>query len=218
MNLSSMQNIVKVGVLALLLVAVLLGTIIAGKTVAGRYFAKASACPSKNVSALQVTANSAVVAWETEDTTQGRVEYGTNSTSLAFSAPEASSGKSHNVPLTLLTPNTVYYYVVTIGDTRCDSSGVSCSDASCIPWSFTTAPVNPGNNIVAPITSPAASPSGNQKNMGEGSLSAFCLDVRKNIGSSSKDAAKWVSLKQYDIDGNGIVNGLDVMKCAASGK
>jgi len=50
------------------------------------------------------------------------------------------------------------------------------------------------------------------------SLTLFCKAVQANIGKNSSVAAEWASIKTYDIDGNGIINGLDVVKCQKSGK
>ena len=206
---------------------VVLGGVVWGGKTASTFMAKASVCPAQKVGAVQVTANSAVVSWETADSSAGKVEYGTNATNLTFSQIEASSGKTHNVPLTLLTPNTVYYYLVTIGKSKCDFSGQTC-DKSCVPWSFTTAAVTPQSEVIVTIPpSPMLSPSRTvspavslsvSSGTPSGGLSAFCTKVQLNLGKSSRDATSWAALKQYDIDSNGVVNGLDIIKCQKAGK
>ncbi len=202
---------------------------------ARRYLAKASSCPAGGVRAVQVTGNSAVISWETTEETQGRVEYGTNAQNLTFSAPESSAGKIHNVPLTLLTPNTLYYYLITIGSNRCDSTGKSCTDSSCIPFTFTTASVDLNKELVTklpsvtptkavtptsnPTTKPAT-PSATLKPTGLSptkGLSAFCLKVAENLGKTSQ-ATNWAAIRQYDIDANNIINSTDIFKCRQSGK
>ena len=223
MHLSSLKKYTKIIGLTSLVGVLLLVTIVFGKG-AQNLFSRASSCGVDKVSSAQVSANSAVVNWDSTDISQGIVQYGINATNLTFSAPEGSSGKTHNVPLTLLTPNTVYYYLISVGNNKCDSSGQSCS-TSCVPWSFTTAAITPQQQIVAPIATPtttlatpsatlAASPSASPTS----SLSAFCQQVKANVGGSSADTAKWESLKQYDIDGNGFINGMDVIKCPKTGK
>jgi hypothetical protein len=231
MKLANFQNIVKtVGVLVFLIV-VLGGVILLGKQVSSTFMAKASSCKAQNISSVQVGANSAVITWETADVSQGRVEYGTSATNLTFSAPEATSGKTHNVPLTLLTPNTVYYYLITIGNTRCDSGGSVCT-TSCIPWSFTTLGITPQAQIETPLITPSLVPTAGvivtptatlpittpSSGTGSSTLSTLCQQVQKNIGASSADTVKWPSVKKYDIDGNGIITGIDVIKCQKSGK
>lgn len=221
MNLASFKKYTKILALVFLVVILLAATVFLGRG-AQNLFSRASSCGITKVSAVQVSANSAVVSWESTDVNQGLVHYGTTATALNFSAPEGAAGKTHNVPLTLLTPNTVYYYLISIGNTKCDSSGTSC-DTTCVPWSFTTTAVTPQQQIVVPILSPTpaspsatlvASPSASPTS----SLSAFCQQVKANLGASSTDATRWAVLKQYDVDNNGIINGMDVIKCPKTGK
>ena len=195
------------------------------------YFAKASSCQTQNVKASSVSSNSAVITWETSEVSIGTVEYGIRSTDLTFNSPEGSSGKTHNVPLTLLTPNTVYYYLISIGNNKCDSSGQTCT-TSCVPWSFTTNTVTPQKQVIETIptstpylspttsllpsvTSTVISPTGAKPTS---SLSAFCRELEVNIGAGSEDATKWATLKKYDLDNNGRLNAVDVIKCPSSGK
>lgn len=233
MQFASFQKTGKAIIILVFLLGVLGATIFLGQR-ASQFFARASACPAGGVSAVQVAANSAVVSWETSDVSQGRVEYGTSATNLTFQAPEATSGKTHNVPLTLLTPNTVYYYLVTIGSNKCDSSGQSCSGV-CVPWTFTTSaltqqqqivatlpPATPSATLVPPAPTSSASVSATPKVSGTpaptSTLSAFCKQVQANHGADIGMTDLWPALKQYDIDDNGIVNGLDVIKCQKAGK
>ena len=224
MHLSSLKKYTKIIGLISLVAVILLVTIVFGKG-AQNLFSRASSCGVDKVITAQVSANSAVVNWESTDLSQGIVQYGINATNLTFSAPEGTSGKTHNVPLTLLTPNTVYYYLITIGNNICDSSGQSCDSATCVPWSFTTAAITPQQQIVAPIATPTiatpsativASPSASA--LPTSGLSAFCQQVSANLGASNADVTKWEILKQYDIDGNGFINGMDVMRCPKTGK
>lgn len=242
MNLAKLKQFSKVigavGVLSLALVA----TIFGGSKVA-QQFAKASSCQASKVTAVQVTTNSAVVNWETTDVSQGRVEYGTSAMNLSFTAPESTSGKTHNVPLTLLTPNTVYYYLISIGDVRCDSSGQACT-SNCVPWSFTTTSITSAPQPTATLLSPTAalptagptksvtiiptqtlsSPSATvavstSSATPTSGLSLLCQQVKANLGKNSQDSSSdWNTLKKLDIDGNGTINGLDVIKCQQSGK
>jgi hypothetical protein len=48
-------------------------------------------------------------------------------------------------------------------------------------------------------------------------LSAFCSIVKNNVGKNSKDP-NWNNVKKYDVDGNGVINGLDIFKCQKEGK
>ncbi len=223
MHISSLKKYAKIAGLISLVIVILLATLVLGKG-ATSLFSKASSCGVDKVSSAQVSANSAVINWESTDISQGIVQYGINATNLTFFFFFGSSGKIHNVPLTLLTPNTVYYYVISVGKSVCDSSGQSC-DTACVPWSFTTAAITPQQQIVAPILSPtlpttpsatiaAPAPSASPSS----SLSPFCSQVKENIGASSADTARWEILKQYDIDSNGFINGMDALKCTKTGK
>ena len=227
-TLGGFKKAAKIVGLGFLLVAGLVTAVFLGQGVKN-YLAKASSCPAASIKTAQVTANSAVISWETQDVTQGRVEYGTNASSLTFSAPESSSGKIHNVPLTLLTPSTLYYYLVTIGSSKCDSTGKACTD-SCIPFTFTTSVVNRDQQLVttlptitptprlSPTLKPTVKPATSSATLKPTStLSAFCLKVEDNLGAASY-SANWATVKQYDIDGNGMINSVDIIKCKQSGK
>jgi hypothetical protein len=241
MKLGGIQKKFKAIILIIFLVVILGATIVLGQQ-ASNMFAKASACPAKNVSAVQVTANSAVITWDSDDPTQGIVQYGTSAAALtttsAIRAPETAQATKHNVPLTLLAPQTTYYYLLKIGDKTCDSTGNPC-DGDCVPWSFQTTSAAGAQATLPPNTptprtasasatprvtsrpagaSSATSSAGTQTATSSGQMSEFCQKVKKNVGASTLDAAMWMTLKQYDMDGNGVVNGLDVIKCQQSGR
>ena len=226
MNLASFQKKIKTaGITVFLLVA--LGTTIFLGRQANIFFARASSCSIKEVGANQVTTNNAMISWVTDEMSQGMVEYGITATNLTFSTPEGQPGKAHNVNLSLLTPNTVYYYLIKIGDKKCDASGQICG-ASCVPWSFTTTAIVPQTEIVKPIDTPtpflsptaavvsptrfttvsaapkiSVSPSG---------TSNLCAGISANIGKTDQ-SPDWASVKKFDIDANGRINSLDVVKC-----
>lgn len=84
----------------------------------------------RDVIVSNIEKNSVRATWATGVETQGIVEYGTTPTALNFFAPEATKTKTHTIDLTLLSPNTTYYFDVRIGDTKYDNGGV--------PWTFTT--------------------------------------------------------------------------------
>lgn len=201
-------------ILIVVSIVVFVTTIFLGKQ-ASNYFAKASSCPAKNIRTEKAGANSGSIVWETDEKSQGRVEYGTNPQSLTFTSPEGEAARTHNVPLTLLTPNTIYYYLVAIGDSKCDSTGQKC-EGNCVPYSFTTAPLV--NTSVSTTPTPAGISAQPTSAQPTSTLTLFCRAVQTNIGKNSKAATEWASLKTYDIDGNGIINGLDVIKCQKSGK
>jgi len=95
-----------------------------------KVFTRASDTIPRDVVVSETTGNSAKVGWSTDQESQGVIEYGTSPTALNFYAPEASRTKIHTVDLTLLSPNTTYYFQIRIGDTKADNGGV--------PWTFST--------------------------------------------------------------------------------
>ncbi len=228
MNLASFQKNIKTAGIAVLLLLILGATIFLGRK-ANVFFAKASSCSVKEVGAGQVSTNNSVISWATDDMSQGTVEYGTNATNLTFSTPEAQPGKAHNVNLSLLTPNTVYYYLIKIGDKKCDASGQTCG-ASCVPWSFTTTAIIPQTEIVKPLDTPTpyllpttavvvsptlvatATATPKIPGVSPSGASSLCAGVSANIGKTDQ-SPDWASVKQYDIDANGRINSLDVVKC-----
>ena len=113
-------------------------------------FTRASDMEPRDVVVSDMTQNSAKVTWSTGIETQGVIEYGTSPTSLNFFAPESARSKSHQQELTLLSPNTTYYFQIRVGDKKYDNGGV--------PWTFTTRltegsqEVNPTPEAVAPTS------------------------------------------------------------------
>lgn len=104
--------------------------IVMGFKVFSGVFTRAADFEPRDVVVSNIAENSAKLSWATGVETQGVVEYGTSPTSLNFFAPEAQKTKTHSVDLTLLSPNTTYYFQIRIGDKKYDNGGV--------PWTFTT--------------------------------------------------------------------------------
>ena len=98
----------------------------------------------RDVIISNIEKNSVRATWATGVETQGIVEYGTTPTALNFFAPEATKTKTHTIDLTLLSPNTTYYFDVRVGDTKYDNGGV--------PWTFTTKGAE--NSIAGPTVAP----------------------------------------------------------------
>lgn len=98
----------------------------------------------RDVIVSNIEKNSVRATWATGVDSQGVVEYGTTPTALNFFAPEATKTKTHTIDLTLLSPNTTYYFDIRVGDTKYDNGGV--------PWTFTT------KGIEASVITPSATP------------------------------------------------------------
>jgi hypothetical protein len=84
----------------------------------------------RDVTVTEVSQNSAKIQYTTGSDTQGVIEYGTSPTALNFYAPETQRTKDHSLNLTLLSPNSSYYFQIKIGENRHDNGGV--------PWTFST--------------------------------------------------------------------------------
>lgn len=126
-----MQNNLVKGILIVLALLVSVGILVVAAQTTKNLLtrAKQDIVPT-NVRADQITVNSAIISWQTEKETQGLVEYGTNPSEFPLFAIETTAVKNHSVNLSLLTPNTTYYYRIKIGEKSFDNAG--------LPWSFTT--------------------------------------------------------------------------------
>jgi hypothetical protein len=105
----------------------------------------------RDVVVSNIEKNSVKLSWATAADTQGVVEYGTTPTALNFFAPEATKGKTHTLDLTLLSPNTTYYFDIRIGEKKYDNGGV--------PWTFTTKNTQESTGTLTTLT-PTLPPSG----------------------------------------------------------
>jgi hypothetical protein len=93
-------------------------------------FTRASNAAPENVRISQVTSTTAVITWNTGEETQGVVQYGTSPTQLTFFAPENRQTTVHRSELSLLKPQTTYFFNIRVGETIFDNGGS--------PWTFTT--------------------------------------------------------------------------------
>ena len=109
-------------------------------------FTRASDSEPRDVVISNILQNTAKIGWATGIDTQGVIEYGTSPTALNFYAPEIQSAKIHSLELTLLSPNTTYYFNVRIGDKKYDNGGV--------PWTFTTKSTEKSTTPTTGVLSP----------------------------------------------------------------
>lgn len=124
-------------------IAILL--VVMGLKVFSSAFTRASDLEPRDVVVSASAQNSSKISWSTGEETQGVIEYGTTPTSLNFFAPEPAKTKNHSQDLTLLSPNTTYYFQIRIGDKKYDNGGV--------PWTFTTKGTEK-SNVTTPILTP----------------------------------------------------------------
>ncbi len=143
MNDPKIMKIASIGIGVVISILLL----IMGFKVMSGVFTRAADYEPRDVVVSNIAQNSAKLSWATGVETQGVVEYGTSPTSLNFFAPEPQKIKTHAVDLTLLSPNTTYYFQVRIGDKKYDNGGV--------PWTFTT---KGAEKTVVPTTAPLVIP------------------------------------------------------------
>lgn len=113
-------------------------------------FTRASDMTPADVIVSDISQSSVKISWATGIETQGVVEYGTTPTALNFFAPESARTKSHQQELTLLSPNTTYYFQIRVGDKKHDNGGV--------PWTFTTRSTS---QAISPTQVPQPTAAGN---------------------------------------------------------
>jgi peroxiredoxin len=70
----------------------------------------------ESVSSSSITETGATIAWETDEPTTGKVEYGTTEAYGSTAPPDTTLSTSHSVTLTGLAPGTTYYLRVTSTD------------------------------------------------------------------------------------------------------
>lgn len=189
----------------------------------GEYLtSRASDAAPKNLSITEITTNSSVVKWSTDQETQVVIEYGTSPTSLTFFAPEATRTKEHRVELNLLTEATTYYFQIKAGDKIFDNGGV--------PWTFTT--LSPGEETATeetkdtqetiPTTEPTDSLAGITPTINPTQTPALSPTV--DPSSVTKDTQCdldeyknrfYTTTPEYDQDNNGVVNLRDWSLCVA---
>lgn len=223
MSLTTFQPKAKIGILLFILLAGFGTTGYFGKDIVLHYFAKASSCPVKDLKIENVASRSADISFITDEAIQSRVEYGTTADNLTFSIPETTASTNHKLTIPSLANDKDYYFAVSVGvpgklpgttdNLRCDSLGQTCTADSCKPWQFKTGKTV--SSLVSPSVTKSPSPSVVEPTS---SLSAFCQRIRAHIGKTSKDASWSANIKQYDVDDNGVINGLDIIKCPKSGK
>ena len=72
--------------------------------------------PTISAIASSASTNSATITWTTNEASDSRVDYGTNSASLTSSSSNSALVTSHSIPLSNLQPGTTYFYRVTSAD------------------------------------------------------------------------------------------------------
>ncbi len=125
-----------------------------------------------SLTASAIGSTAATISWTTNEPADSTVRFGIDSASLNQTAGNSALVTSRSVPLTGLTPNTVYYYRVTSTDAAGNAASSPATDP---PASFTTA----GPSITGTIT-PAASGSGATVTLTGAATGTTSVDVNGN--------------------------------------
>jgi hypothetical protein len=101
-----------------------------------------------NVTATNITMNSATISWDTDEPSDSLVKYGTESGNYVSTAYDAADVTTHHIALTGLSANTTYYYVVN----STDASGNSNESLEHNFSTLTPPTVIPANIVIKPET------------------------------------------------------------------
>jgi hypothetical protein len=168
----------------------------------------------QGVRVTNITANSATIVWQTAIPTIGQVEYGTTPGSFLLRNAETNQNANHNLTLSPLLPETIYYFRIRIGSQIYDDNGA--------PYSFTTkataeptiAPTvppqqdSPIDNLgpakpeeIQTTQSPTPLAPDNQENADNQDEETYSLgDFTEKFGTSDPE---------FDLNNDGVVNSQD---------
>ena len=189
------------GILAIVVVGIVVWQMGAIRTFFGE--ATGGAKP-QGVRVANISANSAAISWQTAEPVVGQVEYGTTPGSFLLRATETSPTTNHNVSLSPLLPETIYYFRIRVGEEIYDDNGA--------PYSFTTKEavakmpspeVSPALPLVSPtvvISRPTATPTQNLSPVISPTEKYTLDDFQKVFGTSNAE---------FDINKDGVVNSAD---------
>ena len=88
----------------------------------------------QSVSTSNITSNSATVNFTTDKETATLISYGTDANSLTLFAAEPNQAQNHAITLSFLSPNTIYFYTIKIGENAFSNNNS--------PYQFTTKPAD----------------------------------------------------------------------------
>jgi len=192
-----MKNIKAIIIIIILLLVGVLSVV--GLRAAKTYLSGAAGGSEPKNVRVQADIKSATVSWQTEKEAQGIVEYGTTPASLLLRALETQPTTVHRVVLSPLKEGATYYFRIRVGETIYDNSG--------IPYSFKTkagaSQVSP-TAVLTPTTAVKPTPT-------SGGKVTKCVKSEFMEKFGTKDS-------RFDLDGNGVVNTRDWVKCLQTNK
>jgi hypothetical protein len=144
----------------------------------------------RDVVVSNIEKNSVRLSWATGVDTQGVVEYGTTPTALNFFAPEAAKVKTHSQDLTLLSPNTSYYFDIRIGDQKYDNGGV--------PWTFTTKSVETSLPVATPTLAVSQPTPVQRLEISDGTVcnETDCTKIKEKLGKGCSTQDYFLCIKK----------------------
>ncbi len=164
----------------------------------------------QNIRLDDVTATSATISWTTETPAYGFVSYG-QTMSLGNTVQADQRAAVHTVTIPNLSPQTTYYYKIGVGDEIYDNDGV--------PYSFTTPP--PSARDASPETEEteeSPTPGFSDEEEQESTESAERVEpggeeatTEAELSESAIKEAMGTDNPEYDLNGDGVVNTLDLL-------
>ncbi len=117
-------------VVALIAVGVIIGLVLSFDKIRSLFAGASGGTKPEGVRVTNVSASSATIVWQTASPVTAQIEYGTTPGSFLLRATETTAKTQHNLTLSPLLPETIYYFRIRIGEKVYDENGA--------PYSFTT--------------------------------------------------------------------------------
>lgn len=207
-----MKNKKKIVIIVALLLAIgLIAGLVLGLDKVKNLFGQATGQQQpQGIRVTSITANSATIVWQTTTPVIGQIEYGTTPGSFLLRSAETNQTANHNLTLSPLLPETIYYFRVRIGDQIYDDGGA--------PYSFTTKATTeavPANQTSSPQTQNAQLESDydNQTELEatkDGTIAPSPTAPEQNKYILGDFVEKFgTSDPEFDINNDGVVNSQD---------
>ncbi|MDD3531937.1 MAG: hypothetical protein PHR64_00895 [Candidatus Shapirobacteria bacterium] len=205
-------------IVALILAITLIAGLVLGMDKVRNLFGQATGQQQpQGVRVTNVTANSATIVWQTTIPVIGQIEYGTTPGSFLLRSAETNQTANHNLTLSPLLPETIYYFRIRVADQVYDDNGA--------PYSFTTKAITetispsptlppqpeaalpeepetgPNTSDSFPEITPQATPTTISQTTPQGEEAEYTLgDFVEKFGTSDPE---------FDLNEDGIVNSQD---------
>ncbi len=187
------ETILLIGTIILALGAI--GTIIGLRKFSGTGSKASQENQPKNIRLEEVNPTTATISWTTKEPAYGFVSYG-ETMSLGSTVQTGEKATVHTATLPNLSAGTTYYYKVGVGEEVFDNEGV--------PYSFTTPKETASKKTAEPTTEEELPKSSFEESATtpESVTTKTEEDYRQAIGKGDPE---------YDLNGDGVVNSLDIL-------